>query len=56
MILQGKIVNFDSQTEGQVLINEQTGLIEQVGQNLGSADLKTEGFIFPAAKSFIKKV
>src|SRR3990167_442944 len=47
MILQGKIVNFDSQTEGQVLINEQTGLIEQVGQNLGSADLKTEGFIFP---------
>src|SRR3989344_442792 len=47
MIIEGKIINFDSESYGQILINEQSGLIEKVGENLGSADLKTSGLIFP---------
>ena len=39
MIVEGK--------QGQILINSQSGLIEQVGMNLGPADLKTDGLIFP---------
>src|SRR3989344_1031820 len=47
MIIEGKIVNHDSEQYGQIEINPTTGLIIQVGDNLGSADLKTDGLIFP---------
>src|SRR3989344_1474078 len=46
MIFEGKIVNHDSQTYGQVKIGGD-GLIEAVGENLGTADLEIPGFIFP---------
>lgn len=47
MIVEGRIVNYDGEVDGQVLINEDSGLIEKVGQNLGIADIKTSAFIFP---------
>ncbi len=47
MIVEGKIVNHDSEIYGQIQLNEQTGIIENVGENLGAPDIKTTGLIFP---------
>lgn len=46
MIIEGRNINSDSETYGQILIGE-SGLIEQVGANIGTPDLKTAGLIFP---------
>jgi len=47
LIVEGKIVNVDGEQDGQILIDQDSGLIESVGQNLGTADIKTPGLIFP---------
>lgn len=47
MIVEGRIVNHDGETYGQIEINPNSGLIEQVRSRLGSSDIKTSGLIFP---------
>jgi len=47
MIIEGKIINFDGESQGQVVIDQDSGLIEAIGENFGTADLQTDGLIFP---------
>lgn len=49
MIIEGRLCSHDGQVKGQVKINPQSGLIEAVGQNLGTADVTygDDCLIFP---------
>ena len=48
LIIEGTIVNDNSEARGQVEINTDTGLIEKVGSSLGPADITVpHGLIFP---------
>ena len=48
LIVQGRLINFDSEEFGQVEINKETGTIERVGKDLGTHDLRfRDELIFP---------
>jgi dihydroorotase len=47
LIVEGRIVNHSASFYGQVKINKRIGLITGVGKRFGSADIITEGLIFP---------
>ena len=48
LIIEGAIVNDNSEVRGQVVINTDTGLIEKVGPSSDPADIKvSHGLIFP---------
>lgn len=48
-IIQGHFYNHDGSFTGQIKINEETGLIEELGENLGTADVVYDNskLIFP---------
>lgn len=48
MIVEGRLINFDSEDYAQVEINQGTGLIERMGRSLGTPDLRLEHeLVFP---------